>query len=176
MEYELHQALVEGVGVDLLVMGRGEGDGCYCAVNHILRHYLDKIQENYRYVILDNEAGMEHLSRHLTQGVDLLLIVSDANPVAIRSAARINALASELNLRIKERYLVLNNLRGEVPEQVQEEINHSELEVLGEIPHDEALARLNLEARPLCDLLPVTRALSAMEAMLGKALRKEEKV
>jgi len=106
----------------------------------------------------------------------LLLVVSDANPVAIRSAARINALASELNLRIKERYLVLNNLRGEVPERVQEEINHSELEVLGEIPHDEALARLNLEARPLCDLLSVTRALSAMEAMLGKALRKEEKV
>jgi len=176
MEYELHQALVEGVGVDLLVMGRGEGDGCYCAVNHILRHYLDKIQENYRYVILDNEAGMEHLSRHLTQGVDLLLIVSDANPVAVRSAARINALASELNLRIKERYLVLNNLRGEVPEQVHEEINHSELEVLGEIPHDEALARLNLEARPLCDLLPVAKALSAMESMLGKALRKEERV
>ncbi|MCK4411276.1 carbon monoxide dehydrogenase, partial [Candidatus Bipolaricaulota bacterium] len=142
----------------------------------ILRHYLDKIQENYRYVVLDNEAGMEHLSRHLTRGVDLLLIVSDANPVAIRSAARINALASELNLRIKERYLVLNNLRGEIPEQVQEEIRRSELEVLGEIPHDEALARLNLEARSLCDLLPAAMALSAMESMLGKALRKEERV
>jgi CO dehydrogenase maturation factor len=127
-------------------------------------------------VILDNEAGMEHLSRHLTQGVDLLLIVSDANPVAIRSAARINALASELNLRIKERYLVLNNLRSEVPKQAQEEINHSELEVLGEIAHDEALAMLNLEARPLCDLLPEAMALSAMESMVGKALRKEERV
>jgi len=123
MEYELHQALVEGVGVDLLAMGRGEGPGCYCAVNHILRHYLDKTQGNYRYVILDNEAGMEHLSRHVTQGVDLLLVVSDANPVAIRAAARIDALASELDLKIKTRYLVLNNLRGEVPERVEEEID-----------------------------------------------------
>ncbi len=176
MEYELHQALVEGEGVDLLVMGRGEGDGCYCAVNHILRHYLDKIQENYRYVILDNEAGMEHLSRHVTQGVDLLLIVSDANPVAIRSAARIEALARELDLKIKERCLVLNNLRGEVPERVEEEIAHSGLGVLRRIPYDEAIATLNLEGRPISELAPGSEALSVMGSMLGKALRKEEKV
>jgi len=176
MEYELHQALVEGEGVDLLVMGRGEGDGCYCAVNHILKRYLESIRGNYPYVILDNEAGMEHLSRHVTQGVDLLLIVSDANPVAIRSAARIDALANELDLKIKERYLVLNNLRGGVPEQVREEINRSGLEVLGEIPYDEAIAALNLEGRPLSGLLPGGAALSVMESMLGKALRKEERV
>ncbi len=176
MEYELHQALVEGEGADLLVMGRGEGDGCYCAVNHILRHYLDKIQGNYRYVILDNEAGMEHLSRHVTQGIDLLLIVSDANPVAIRSAARIDALASELDLKVKERCLVLNNLRGEVPERVWEEINRSGLEVLGKVPHDEIIATLNLEGGPLSGLPPGTAALSAMESMLGKTLRKEERV
>ena len=176
MEYELHQAVVEGEGVDLLAMGRGEGPGCYCAVNHILRHYLDQTQGNYRYVILDNEAGMEHLSRHVTQGVDLLLIVSDANPVAIRAAARIDALASELDLRIEARYLVLNNLRGEVPERVQEEIDRSGLEVLGKVPHDEIIATLNLEGRPISELLPGAVALSAMESMLGKALRKEERV
>ena len=176
MEYELHQALVEGDGVDLLVMGRGEGDGCYCAVNHILKRYLESIKGNYPYVILDNEAGMEHLSRHVTQGVDLLLIVSDVNPVAIRSAARINALAEELDLRIKQRYLVLNNLRGEVPERVEEEIDRSGLEVLGVIPHDEAIASLNLEERPLSELVPGAAALSALESMLGKALRKEERV
>jgi len=176
MEYELHQALVEGVGVDLLVMGRGEGPGCYCAVNNILRHYLDKTQGNYRYVILDNEAGMEHLSRHVTQGVDLLLMVSDANPVAIRAVARIDALASELDLKIKERYLVLNNLRGEVPERVEEEIDRSGLEVLGKVPRDEIIATLNLEGRPITELPPGAAALSAMESMLGKALRKEERV
>jgi len=176
MEYELHQALVEGVGVDLLVMGRGEGPGCYCAVNNILRHYLDQTQGNYPYVILDNEAGMEHLSRHVTQGVDLLLMVSDANPVAIRAAARIDALASELDLKIKERYLVLNNLRGEVPERVEEEIDRSGLEVLGKVPRDEIIATLNLEGRPITELPPGAAALSAMESMLGKALRKEERV
>lgn len=174
MEYELHQAVVEGKGVDLLVMGRGEGPGCYCAVNDILRHYLDSIQQNYRYVILDNEAGMEHLSRHVTQGVDLLLIVSDANPVAIRAASRIDTLASELNLTIRERYLVLNNLRNEVPEPVQEEIDRSGLEVLGKIPHDEAIVTLNLEGWPISQLLPGAVASAAMESMLGKVLRKEE--
>lgn len=176
MEYELHQALVEGEGVDLLVMGRGEGDGCYCVVNHILKKYLESIRGNYACVVLDNEAGMEHLSRHVTQGVDLLLVVSDANPVAIRSAARINALASELDLRIKERYLVLNNLRGEGLRQVQEQINRSGLEVLGEIPHDQAIAALNLAGRPLRELPPGALASSAMEWMLGKVLRKEERV
>ena len=176
MSYELHQALVEGQGVDLLVMGRGEGEGCYCVVNHILRHYLDKVQGNYRYVVLDNEAGMEHLSRHVTQGIDLLLIVSDANPVAIRSASRIDALASELGLRIRTRYLVLNNLRGEVPDRVREEISRADLTVLGELRHDEEIAKLNLEMAPLSDLPPETEALSTMEWMLGKALRKEERV
>lgn len=176
MEYELHQALVEGDGVDLLVMGRGEGDGCYCAVNHILKRYLESIRSNYSYVALDNEAGMEHLSRHVTQGVDLLLLVSDVNPVAIRSAARINALAVELDLKIKQRYLVLNNLRDTIPEPVKQEIKRSGLQVLGEIPHDEAVASLNLEGRPLTELVPGAAALSALESMLGKALRKEERV
>jgi CO dehydrogenase maturation factor len=176
MEYELHQALVEGVGVDLLAMGRGEGPGCYCAVNHILKRYLESIRGNYPYVILDNEAGMEHLSRHVTQGVDLLLLVSDVNPVAIRSAARINSLAEELDLKIKQRYLVLNNLRGEVPERVEEEIDRSGLEVLGKVPRDEIIATLNLEGRPITELPPGAAALSAMESMLGKALRKEERV
>ena len=176
MEYELHQALVEGEGVDLLVMGRGEGDGCYCAVNHILKRYLESIRGNYTHVAMDNEAGMEHLSRHVTQGVDLLLIVSDANPVAVRAASRINALTNELDLKIKERYLVLNNLRGEVPERVQEEVNRSGLEVLGRIPHDEAIAALNLEGRPISELAAGSDALSVMESMLGKALRKEERV
>lgn len=176
MEYELHQALVEGEGIDLLVMGRGEGAGCYCVVNHILRRYLDSIQGNYPYVILDNEAGMEHLSRRVPQGVDLLLIVSDANPVAIRSAARIDALADALELKIQKRYLVLNNLQGNVPEQVSEEIARAGLEVLGEIPHDETIAALNLEGRPLSELHQASMALVATEKMLGKALRKEERV
>lgn len=176
MEYELHQALVEGEGIDLLVMGRGEGAGCYCVVNHILRRYLDSIQGNYPYVILDNEAGMEHLSRRVPQGVDLLLIVSDANPVAIRSAARIDALADELKLKIRKRYLVLNNLQGNVPEQVSGQIARAGLEVLGEIPHDEAIAALNLEGRPLSELGPGGLALTATKKLLEKALRKEERV
>ncbi|MFQ6090776.1 MAG: AAA family ATPase [Candidatus Bipolaricaulia bacterium] len=176
VEYELHQALVEGEGVDLLVMGRGEGPGCYCAVNDILRSYLNSIQGGYRWVVLDNEAGMEHLSRRITQDVDLLLIVSDANPIAIRAAVRIEKLADELGLRTGEGYLILNNLRSELPEPAREEIARSGLQVLGEVPQDEAILKLCLEGRPLSELPPDSPALEAMEAMLKRALRKEARV
>lgn len=176
LEYELHQALVEGEGVDLLVMGRGEGPGCYCAVNDILRGYLNSIQGSYRYVVLDNEAGMEHLSRRITQDVDLLLIVSDANPIAVRAAVRIAELANELRLRIGERYLILNNLRGALPALAQEELARAGLRVLGEVPQDEAILKLCLEGRPLNELPPDSPAPEALEELLKKTLRKEARV
>ncbi len=174
MEYELHQALVEGAGIDLLVMGRGEGSGCYCTVNHILHRYFESIRTNYPYVILDNEAGMEHLSRRVSEGVDLLLIVTDPNPVAVSSAARINALANELELDIGKRFLVLNRVRKDVPEQVSEQIASTGLELLARIPFDEDVAELSLQGLPFDKLKQTSTALIATEKMLEKALIKEE--
>ena len=107
-DYRLHQCLVEGDKVDLLVMGRPEGPGCYCAVNNLLRQYLSRISKQYKYVVMDNEAGMEHLSRRTTDGVDVLLITSDPTLVSIRSAARIQEIALQIKLRIKEIHLVIN--------------------------------------------------------------------
>ena len=109
-DYRLHQCLVEGDKVDLLVMGRPEGPGCYCAVNNLLRQYLTRISKHYEYVVMDNEAGMEHLSRRTTDDVDVLLITSEPTLVSIRSAARIKGIALKIKLKIKDIYLIINRV------------------------------------------------------------------
>ncbi len=109
-DYRLHECLVEGDKVDLLVMGRPEGPGCYCAVNNLLRQYLSRISKQYKYVVMDNEAGMEHLSRRTTDGVDVLLVTSDPTLVSIRSAARIQEIALQIKLKIKDIYLIINRV------------------------------------------------------------------
>lgn len=109
-DYRLHECLVEDDKVDLLVMGRPEGPGCYCAVNNLLRQYLSRISKQYKYVVMDNEAGMEHLSRRTTDGVDVLLVTSDPTLVSIRSAARIQEIALQIKLKIKDIYLIINRV------------------------------------------------------------------
>lgn len=136
-DYRLHECLVEGDKVDLLVMGRPEGPGCYCAVNNLLRQYLSRISKQYEYVVMDNEAGMEHLSRRTTDDVDVLLITSDPTLVSIRSAARIKEIALKIKLKIKDIYLIINRVAkskdisslvsGSVPEK---------LSLLENIPED----------------------------------------
>jgi CO dehydrogenase maturation factor len=175
IEYRLQQLLVEAEGLDLLVMGRGEGPECYCIVNHILRNYMDFLAGNYRYMVMDNEAGMEHISRRTTTDVDALLVVSDANPVAIRSAERINELVDELNINVKERYLVLNNLPDHLPRRAKEVLEESALEILGEIPRDDALLELSWEGRSLDGLPPGSPALEAVRVILDRVLPSRER-
>ncbi len=175
LEYGLQQCLVESHGIDLLAMGRGEGPFCYCAVNHVLRRYIDLLSKNYRYVVLDNEAGLEHLSRRTTQNVDVLLIITDANPVALQAAARINRLADELKLHIGKRFLVLNHLSdgtlsGPGREAFRERLAQTGLNLVGEIPKDEAVLRLSLECKPLGELPASSPARLAVEEILEKVL------
>lgn len=170
LEYNLQQLLVEGKGLDLLVMGRGEGPECYCAINHILRAYMNSLSKNYRFVVLDNEAGMEHISRRTTSDIDILLMVSDGNPVAIHSARRINRLVDELDIKVKKRYLILNNLWDHLPQKAEEEMEKTGLETLGEIPKDENLLELCWEGKPIKNLSVDSPALKAMEEVLEKIL------
>ncbi|MGQ9602348.1 MAG: ATP-binding protein [Candidatus Bipolaricaulia bacterium] len=172
LELGLQECLVEDEGVDLLVMGHGEGPKCYCMVNHILRKYIEVLRGNYRYVVIDNEAGMEHLSRRTTQDVDALLIVAKADPISIRSARRISELAERLKLRVKERYLLLNDVAGsELTPPLEEELARlgapHDLPLLGQIPHDEGLFRIALEGRPLLALSPDSPAKRAMAQILN---------
>lgn len=176
LEYGLQQCLVESNGIDLLAMGRGEGPFCYCAVNHVLRRYIDLLSKNYKYVVLDNEAGLEHLSRRTTQDVDVLLVISDANPIALQAAARINRLADELQLRIRTRFLALNNvsdrMRGWLgSESFQEKLAQTRLVLIGEIPADEALWSLSLAGNPLSELPASSPARLTVHQIVEKLLR-----
>ena len=101
LEYKLNEALVESKGLDLLTMGRGEGPDCYCYPNLLLRKFADSLAGNYAYVVMDNEAGMEHLSRRTTQNINALLVVSDPSVKGVRTVAQIKNLVSELKLVVK---------------------------------------------------------------------------
>jgi len=168
LELALQECLVESEGMDLLVMGRGEGPGCYCFVNDVLRQFLDSLTPNYHWVIMDNEAGMEHLSRRTTRNVDILLIVSDASPVAIRSAARIGCLADKLQVTARRKYLVLNNIGDNISPLSRREIEKSSLPVAGQIPRDEIILSLSRDGKSLMDLSPDNPAAKATEELLKK--------
>jgi len=110
-EYKVHQSIVEGKGFDLLVMGRPEGPGCYCAANSLAKQSIDMLKKNYRYIVVDNEAGMEHMSRLVTQDVDYLFVVSDPTPRGLVTAGRIKGLIDELKLNIRNVYSIANSVK-----------------------------------------------------------------
>lgn len=133
-EYKVQEALTEAKGFDLLAMGRPEGSGCYCAANTLARKYIDMLTGNYPYVVIDNEAGMEHFSRLTTQDVDLLFILSDSSRRSIIAAGRIRDLIRELKSNIARDVLVLNRVNGPLEEDVAEEIRRNNLVLAGVIP------------------------------------------
>ncbi len=152
IDYEVRSAIAEGDRVDLIAMGRSEGPGCYCAVNHNLREVVDTISKNYRYVVIDNEAGMEHLSRRTTRDVQHLIIVSDPTQRGIVAAERIAGFRHELDIRIENTYLILNRLHGEMPEPLQQRIGKMDIPLLGIVPADAELAAFEFSGRPLIEL------------------------
>jgi CO dehydrogenase maturation factor len=151
-DYQVQQSLVEAKGFDLMVMGRPEGPGCYCAANNIIRKYTDKLSETYSYVVLDNEAGMEHLSRRTTHKVDLLLIISDPTVRGVRTAQRIDALVKELNLDVDRHALVINRVSGDEGEGLKKLAEELGLTVAGLVPQDHNIFQFDLEGKGIIDL------------------------
>jgi CO dehydrogenase maturation factor len=167
LDYEVRSSLAEGDHFDLIAMGRSEGPGCYCAVNHNLRDVIDSISNNYRYIVIDNEAGMEHLSRRTTRDVEHLLIVSDPTQRGIVAAERIASFRNDLDIRIENASLILNRLMGVIPEPLQKRIDALDVPLLGTIPADMELAEFEFNGRPLVELgdeSPVYQAVSEMMA------------
>jgi CO dehydrogenase maturation factor len=165
LDYQVRSSLAEGDYFDLIAMGRSEGPGCYCAVNHNLREVIDTISKNYRFVVIDNEAGMEHLSRRTTRDVEHLLVVSDPTQRGIVAAERIAEMRNELDIRIENAYLVLNRLNNDIPDPLQERIDQLEIPLLGIIPADDRLLEFEFSGRPLLDLgddSPVYKAVALM--------------
>lgn len=136
INYRMQDCLVESKGLDLIEMGRQEGPSCYCYVNNLLRDYSDKMYRNYRYTVIDNEAGMEHLSRRTTRKIDLLLIVSDLTNVGLKAASRISDLSGDLDLTISRKGIIVNRANSDVFEERSPLIEKMGLDVLGRIPVD----------------------------------------
>ncbi|MGD0883497.1 MAG: AAA family ATPase [Thermodesulfovibrionales bacterium] len=165
-DYQVQQSLIESRGCDLLVMGRPEGPGCYCAANNIIRKYTDKLSETYPYVVIDNEAGMEHLSRRTTQKIDLLIIVSDPTVKGILTAQRIHALVDELRLDVDKRVLIINRVVGHDGEYLKEMAEKSGIVVAGLVPQDEMVFAFDLEGKPLMELPDDAKVVQSIFAIL----------
>ena len=131
VEYGIEQAITEARGFDLLTMGRPEGPDCYCAVNNMLRKFLDKLSSQYRYVVIDNEAGMEHLSRRTTNNIDLLCIIAELTPIGSVTAERIFSLAKQLPINVNQIGVIWNK----TPD--NKKLNG--IDIFGHIPYDNAL-------------------------------------
>jgi len=136
---KLEEIIIEGDGVDLLVIGRPEGPGCYCAVNNMLREYLLRLIKNYKFVVIDNEAGMEHLSRRTASEIDKLLLVSDSTIVGLQSAIYAFQAAKKSGIKIKEASLVVNKSKRELEEDKIKLISAAGLEIAGYIPFQEKI-------------------------------------
>ncbi|MGW8251654.1 MAG: ATP-binding protein [Anaerolineales bacterium] len=149
LDMQIRSSLVESDRFDLIAMGRSEGPGCYCAVNHNLREVIDSISRNYAYIVIDNEAGMEHLSRRTTRDVDHLLIVTDPTQRGIVAAERIAGFRNELDIRIENSYLILNRMNGEIPAALQERLDAMDIPLLGVVPADNKLTEFEFSGRPL---------------------------
>jgi CO dehydrogenase maturation factor len=153
LDYQVRMALVEGDRVDLLAMGRPEGQGCYCAANHMLRTVMDRLGGGYRYVVMDNEAGMEHISRRTTRDVDHLVLVTDPSQRGVTAARRIVEMVPGLEVNIGNMYLVVNRLpEGKMVPPLAAAVQDIGVPLVGTIPNDPVMAEYEFTGRPLVEL------------------------
>jgi CO dehydrogenase maturation factor len=170
LDYKLNEVIVESKGLDLVTMGRGEGPECYCYPNLMLRKFADNLAKNYAYVIMDNEAGMEHLSRRTTQNIDELFIISSHSVKGIRTAARIRDLVAELKLMIKRQSVIINFAPAKLDPVITEELARLGIEPITTIPLDEEVYDYDLKLKPLLDLPDTSKAVKAVDELMAKIL------
>lgn len=167
LETLVHQRVAEGKDIDLITMGRGEGPGCYCYVNNLLRQSLGRLAGSYRGVVVDNEAGMEHLSRRNLRHIHHLLLVADPSPRGLAAAVTIGDLARQLALPVGRTWLVLNrpytarDRAGSLP---------PGLTVLAEIPHDPLLPEWEASGQAVLDIPATSPAASILQVAAGKLI------
>ena len=161
----VQDCIVESTGIDLIELGRPEGPGCYCYINNLLREYEASVHRNYRYIVIDNEAGMEHLSRRSTQKIDYLLIVSNLTKPGLKAAKRILDLSRELKIVTKNIGLALNFIENQVLEDSSRLIDETGIEVVGRIPVDPFLEEFGFNNNFLLDIPEESVALGAVREL-----------
>jgi CO dehydrogenase maturation factor len=170
IDYKLSEILAEEKGFDLISMGQGEGPGCYCYPNTIIRNYIEKLASNYKHVVIDNEAGMEHISRRTNGSLDVLLLVSDPSMKGIRTCKKLENLVGELNLNIKKTYLLINRVSHEIPPQILEEVEKLNLNLLQAIPEDDLIIDYELKGIPMLKLEESSPSVTKIKEALAKIL------
>ncbi len=170
LDYEIRASLAEGTHYDLIAMGRGEGPGCYCAVNHNLREVIDAIGGSYGYVVVDNEAGMEHLSRRTTRNVQHLLIVTDPSQGGVLAADRIAHMRHDLDIGIDHAHVIVNRAPGELPGALLDALEAIDAPLLGTIPIAPEVMDFELAGKPLVELPADSAAYAALASMLKGVL------
>lgn len=165
IEYQVQSAIYEGPGFDLLSMGKPEGAGCYCYVNNVLRSVVGKLINDYDYIVIDNEAGLEHLSRRTTRSADVLLVVSDATIVGLKAAARIIEIVKGLNIKTKNGLLLINRWDKKIENGKLDKLN---LNYIGNIPVDEGLIKISLNGSSLWKLKDNALSIEALRKIGDK--------
>ncbi len=168
IDYKLSEILVEEKGFDLLSMGQGEGPGCYCYPNTIVRNYIEKLASNYKYVVIDNEAGMEHISRRTNGNLDFLLLITDPSLKGIRTCKKLEDLVNKLGLNIKKLYLIINRVENGVPSQLMEELGKLKLNLLGVLPEDKNIIDYELNGIPMLNLEEDCLSVIKLNELMGK--------
>jgi CO dehydrogenase maturation factor len=169
LDYKLNEIIVESSGFDLVTMGRGEGPECYCYPNLMLKKFADTLSQNYPYVVMDNEAGMEHLSRRTTQNVDELLLISDHSVKGVRTIARIKKLVDELKLVVKRQTVLINFVSDGLDPLVAGELEKLGIEAIT-IPMDEQVYQYDIQLKPLLELPDSSKAVQAVDNLMNNLL------
>ena len=172
LNLKLNGAVVESKSVDLLTMGRGEGAGCYCFPNNVLKEFIDKLAVNYRFLVMDNEAGLEHLSRRTTENVDELIIVSNHSVKGVRTIGNILDLIKELKLNVKRQSIVINQAPGPLDPMIVEGLEELGVGADAVIPMDSLIADYDLQQKPLTELPDTSAAVRAVDGLMEKLLAK----
>ncbi|UCE74742.1 MAG: AAA family ATPase [Methanomassiliicoccales archaeon] len=174
VEYQVRMALTESENFDLLVMGRQEGPGCYCYINNILRNFVDTLSDNYDFIIIDNEAGMEHLSRRTTKAMNVLFIVSDASKIGVDTAVRIKNLSSAMELKIDNYVLIINRAPERMPAKVEDATVKQNFEEVYTLPNDDAVGTYNMEGKSLLTLPMDSKVTVEVANILSKVLEEKK--
>ena len=167
LELLIEQALIERPQFDLLVMGRQEGQGCYCMVNNILNNFTDKLSTHYKYMVVDNEAGMEHLSRRTSGEVDMLYLVTDYSLRGLRAVRRINNMLQGLKLKVSNSAIIVTRGPEKLSDAFLAEVAEIGLPIAGIIPDDPALLEFDMERRSLLDLPDDSLSVAAIQELMA---------
>jgi len=172
MEGMINRAIIESTGLDMVVMGRQEGPDCYCFINNLLRQCLDQLGKQYEAVVIDNEAGLEHLSRRTNGSVEVLIVVAHPTITGARTALRIMEIVKSLNLEVGSSFLVLNQADAPLDGELAAEFSRTGIEIIGSVPTDPVIREYELKAQSLLAAPAESKAAAAVDGILEKILKR----